>query len=63
MISGRRPLRVGSGGQRGCLGQRVPGFRVSSSERPLPSFMAKEAKAAFLVNPSISFSLILVSSE
>lgn len=36
-------------------------FQISSSERVLPPFIAKEIEAAFLVNLSISFSLILVS--
>ena len=42
-------------------GQESLVFQISSSERLLPSFIVREAKAVLLVNLSRSFSLISVS--
>lgn len=42
-------------------GQESLVFQISSSERLLPSFIVREAKAVLLVNLSCSFSLISVS--
>lgn len=38
-------------------------FQISASERLLPSFIVKEEKAAYLVNLTTLFRLILVSTE
>ena len=56
-------LVLGQVGREDIWGKESFVFQISSSERFLPSFIVKEAKAAYLVNLSTSFSLILVSIE
>lgn len=54
---------LGQVGREDIWGKESFVFQISSSERLLPSFIVKKAKAAYFVNLTTSFSLILVSTE